>query len=261
MQYIKLPNNISKQNTFERKKQELLASQSVSAVEGETNLAGQPSQLTEMDIWVQSVGGKKKGKVKGLGSLGRSVKSSSKQSTSALSREIDEMIKAQKERHKNKRMRRELDLLKKHVYNASSSNEQSSQEDNQAYENESGDDFDSVNYSGSAHDNVNDSGNQHFFYSGLQWNFIWGTTDSKRKLHLLNWDIVTRPKGEGGLGIQKCKLKNDALLSKLAWRIYKNPTTLWAALLINKYTRNTNLNTIDKHLITISSTWKNIMLG
>jgi len=158
------------QNTFERKKQELLASQSASAAEGETNLAGQPSQLTEMDIWVQSVGGKKKGRVKGLGSLGRSVKSSSKQSTSALSREIDEMIKAQvnasnadlyaqlqKERHKNKRMRRELDLLKKHVYNTSSSNEQSSQEDNQAYENESGDDCDSVNDIDSAHDNFNES--------------------------------------------------------------------------------------------------------
>ncbi|KAH0693719.1 uncharacterized protein [Solanum tuberosum] len=162
------------QNTFERKKQELLASQSASAVEGETNLAGQPSQLTEMDIWVQAVGGKKKGRVKGLGSLGRSVKASSK-STSALSREIDEIIKAQvnasnadlyaqlqKERHKNKRMRRELDLLKKHVYNASSSNEQSSQEDNQAYENESGDDSDSVNDSGSAHDNVNDNGSAHY---------------------------------------------------------------------------------------------------
>ncbi|KAH0747438.1 hypothetical protein KY285_009095, partial [Solanum tuberosum] len=159
-------------NNFERKKQELLASQSASTAEGETNSAGQPSQLTKMDIWVQSVGGKKKGRVKGLGSLGRSVKASSKQSTSALSRETDEMIKAQvnasnadlyaqlqKERHKNKRMRKELDLLKKHVYNASSSNVQSSQEDNQAYEDESGDDSDSVNDSDSIHDSdsVNES--------------------------------------------------------------------------------------------------------
>ncbi|KAH0720471.1 hypothetical protein KY285_005282 [Solanum tuberosum] len=73
-----------------------------------------------MNIWVESVGGKKKGRVKGLGSLGRSVKASSKQSTSALSREIYEMIKSrvnasnvdlnaqlQKERHKNERMRKE----------------------------------------------------------------------------------------------------------------------------------------------------------
>ncbi|KAH0725542.1 hypothetical protein KY284_001407 [Solanum tuberosum] len=94
-----------------------------------------------MDIWVQSVGGKKKGRVKGLGSL-----------------DIDEMIKAQinasnadlyaqlqNERHKNKKMRKELDLLIKHVYKKSLSNERSSQEDNQAYENESDDDSNSMN--------------------------------------------------------------------------------------------------------------------
>ncbi|KAK6775986.1 hypothetical protein RDI58_026987 [Solanum bulbocastanum] len=108
------------QNTFERKKQELLASQSASAAEGETNLAGQPSQLTEMDIWVCNL--------------------------------LVERQKEELKRHKNKRMRRELDLLKKHVYNISSSNGQSSQEDNQAYEDESGDDSDSMNDNGSGHD-------------------------------------------------------------------------------------------------------------
>jgi len=68
-------------NNFERKKQELLASQTASTAEGETNLAGQLSKLTEMDIWVQSVEGKKKGRVKGIRCLGRSVKASPKQST------------------------------------------------------------------------------------------------------------------------------------------------------------------------------------
>ncbi|KAH0716654.1 hypothetical protein KY290_012916 [Solanum tuberosum] len=65
----------------------------------------------------------------------------------------------QKERHKIKRMRKELDLLKKHVYNASSSNGQSSKKDNQAYEDESGGDSNSVNESSSAHDSdsVNES--------------------------------------------------------------------------------------------------------
>lgn len=49
------------QNNFERKKQELLVSQSASTSEGETNAtSGRPSQLTKMDIWVQSFGGKKK---------------------------------------------------------------------------------------------------------------------------------------------------------------------------------------------------------
>ncbi|MCD7458268.1 hypothetical protein HAX54_037736 [Datura stramonium] len=122
-----------------------------------------------MDIWMQSVGEKNKGRVKGLGSLGRSVKTL-KQSTSTLSGEIDEMIKSrihasyadlysqlQKERYKNKRMRKELDLLKKNVYNASSSNERSYQEDNQGYENESSDDSDNVDESDSDPDNVNES--------------------------------------------------------------------------------------------------------
>ncbi|OIT32583.1 hypothetical protein A4A49_58309, partial [Nicotiana attenuata] len=115
-----------------------------------------------MDIWVQSIGGKKKGKVAGLGSLGRSVKAL-KHSTSTLPGEIDEMIKSQvhasnanlyaqlqEERCKNKKMRKELDLLKKYVnFNASSSNELSSQEENQESEDGSDNDSDNVNESGS----------------------------------------------------------------------------------------------------------------
>ncbi|XP_059283080.1 uncharacterized protein LOC132036702 isoform X2 [Lycium ferocissimum] len=156
-------------NNFERKKQELAASQNASIVEGDSNPVSQPSQLSEMDIWVQAVGGKKKGRVAGLGSLGRSVKAN-KQSTSALTGEIDEMIKSQvhasnadlyaqlqEERRKNKRMRKELDLLKKHVYNASSTNERSSQRRHQGYENESGDNSDNVNGSDSDAENVNES--------------------------------------------------------------------------------------------------------
>nr|XP_009758892.1 PREDICTED: uncharacterized protein LOC104211524 isoform X5 [Nicotiana sylvestris] len=123
-----------------------------------------------MDIWVQSVGGKKKGRIAGLDSLGRPVKAL-KHSTPTLQREIDEIIKSQvhasnadlyaqlqEERRKNKKMRKELDLLKKYVnFNASSSDELSSQEDNQGSENESDDDFDNVNESGSDPDNTNES--------------------------------------------------------------------------------------------------------
>ncbi|KAH0765289.1 hypothetical protein KY285_001160 [Solanum tuberosum] len=151
---------------FERKKQEILAAQNALDGEGE---ASQPSQLSEMNIWVQSAGGKKKGRVKGLGSVGRTVKTS-KQSTSALPEDIDEMIKSQinasnadlyaqlqNERHKNKKMRKELDFLIKHVYKKSLSTERSSQEDNQAYENESDDDSNSMNERDSNPDNVNGS--------------------------------------------------------------------------------------------------------
>ncbi|XP_070057613.1 uncharacterized protein [Nicotiana tomentosiformis] len=60
-------------NNFEKKKEELFASQSAS-VDGETNSTSELSQLSDMDIRVLSVGGKKKGRVVGLSSLGRSVK-------------------------------------------------------------------------------------------------------------------------------------------------------------------------------------------
>ncbi|KAM3281953.1 hypothetical protein P3S67_027600 [Capsicum chacoense] len=156
-------------NEFERKKQEILAVQSASAMDGETNSASQPAQLSEMDIRVQSVGGKKKGRVKGLESLGRSVKETNS-STSTLPNEIDEMIKSQvddsnvdlyaqlqNERKKNKRMRKELHSLMKHVYNKSTSNdERPSQEDYQAFEDESYDDSNDMNGNDNP-DNVNES--------------------------------------------------------------------------------------------------------
>ncbi|PHU07538.1 hypothetical protein BC332_24027 [Capsicum chinense] len=63
-------------------------------MEGETNSVSHTTQLSEMDIWVQSVGAKKKERDKGLGSLGRSAKIS-KKSTSTFPNEIDEMIKSQ----------------------------------------------------------------------------------------------------------------------------------------------------------------------
>lgn len=47
-------------------------------------------------------------------------------------------------------------------------------------------------------------------------NFIWGTTEVKKKMHLLSWKVVTRPKELGGLGIQRAPDKNKALHAALA---------------------------------------------
>ena len=35
----------------------------------------------------------------------------------------------------------------------------------------------------------------------ISWNFLWGSSDSRRKMHWVGWDKVTKPKAEGGLGI------------------------------------------------------------
>ena len=69
----------------------------------------------------------------------------------------------------------------------------------------------------------------------LNRNFLWGSSDSKKKLHLIGWNKVTRDKEEGGLGIQAAKPKNTALLAKLNWRFKTEKTTLWVRVLSKKY--------------------------
>ena len=69
----------------------------------------------------------------------------------------------------------------------------------------------------------------------LNRDFLWGFTQEKRKLHLVNWNIVTLPKQYGGLGIFQMRTRNEGLLAKLCWRIANNPKALWAKIFIKKY--------------------------
>ena len=54
----------------------------------------------------------------------------------------------------------------------------------------------------------------------LSRNFFWGSMESKRKLHLISWKKITKPKMEGGLGLLAVEPKNKALLVKLNWRFH-----------------------------------------
>ena len=48
----------------------------------------------------------------------------------------------------------------------------------------------------------------------------------KRKLHLVGWNKVIRPKAKGGLGMQLARAKNIALLAKLNWRLYQDKDSI-----------------------------------
>ena len=52
----------------------------------------------------------------------------------------------------------------------------------------------------------------------IQRDFFWGSSPSKKKIHLLNWKTVCTSKGKGGLGIKSLTLMKEALLGKWAWR-------------------------------------------
>ena len=60
--------------------------------------------------------------------------------------------------------------------------------------------------------------------------FLWGTTKKKKKMHLVGWNKIIKPKEEGGLGIQATNAKNIALLAKLNWRMFHERESLWAKI-------------------------------
>lgn len=52
----------------------------------------------------------------------------------------------------------------------------------------------------------------------LSRNFLWGTTDHKRKMHPISWKTVCAIFTRGGLNLPKAIIRNFSLLMSLAWR-------------------------------------------
>ncbi|XP_019157963.1 PREDICTED: uncharacterized protein LOC109154684 [Ipomoea nil] len=67
--------------------------------------------------------------------------------------------------------------------------------------------------------------------------FLWGDTQDKKKIHLVNWDEVCQPRDSGGLGLRKASHFNDALLAKLAWQMCGNSDKLWVKVMRDKYVK------------------------
>jgi hypothetical protein len=49
--------------------------------------------------------------------------------------------------------------------------------------------------------------------------FFWQSDEHKRKYRLTKWNIICRPKDQGGLGIEVLDIKNKCLLSKWLFKI------------------------------------------
>ena len=70
---------------------------------------------------------------------------------------------------------------------------------------------------------------------GIQSRFLWGDSDTIRKLHLIKWNKLTRSKDKGGLGFGKLRLMNDVLLLKWWWRFGTERDNLWKKLICERY--------------------------
>ncbi|CAN1823064.1 Putative ribonuclease H protein At1g65750 [Linum perenne] len=89
-------------------------------------------------------------------------------------------------------------------------------------------------------------------------NFVWGSTTECRKIHLVSWDEVCKPKEDGGLGLKKAKELNMAFMMKLAFQFFKNPNDLWVQVLQHKYFREGPNGLQVKNATRISPMWRAI---
>jgi hypothetical protein len=54
---------------------------------------------------------------------------------------------------------------------------------------------------------------------GIRANFLWQGADGKFKYHMAKFEMISRPKDQGGLGIINTRIMNDCLLVKWIWKI------------------------------------------
>ena len=64
--------------------------------------------------------------------------------------------------------------------------------------------------------------------------FFWQGDSEKKKYRLARWDVVCRPKDQGGLGVHDLQVKNSALLGKWLYKLLSEEGT-WQTLLRRKY--------------------------
>ncbi|KAK9950635.1 hypothetical protein M0R45_006113 [Rubus argutus] len=68
--------------------------------------------------------------------------------------------------------------------------------------------------------------------------FWWGKGDGRKGVHRCKWELLCKPKNEGGLGFRDLETLNQAILAKMVWRIALAPTSLVHQVLKGKYFPN-----------------------
>ncbi|VFQ85715.1 unnamed protein product [Cuscuta campestris] len=84
-------------------------------------------------------------------------------------------------------------------------------------------------------------------------NFFWGSKQGRNHYHWAKWGTLTRPTGEGGLGIRNLEDIQKASALKLWWKSLTG-NSLWARFMKNKYARE---GTFEAKIYD-SASWKRI---
>ena len=92
-------------------------------------------------------------------------------------------------------------------------------------------------------------------------NFLWGSTESTKKIYWVGWEKVTKSKEEGGLGLQTAKGRNVALFSKLNWRFHTKGEASWVNVLKMKYCNHRRRAVANANSLPCSSIWAAMKKG
>ena len=90
--------------------------------------------------------------------------------------------------------------------------------------------------------------------------FWWNQKGEKRKIHWVKWDELTKSKLEGSTGFRDIVMFNDSLLAKQAWRLLKNPESLFYKVFKARFFPNCTIMEA-KHTNGGSHVWNSILHG
>ncbi|CAN1732210.1 Putative ribonuclease H protein At1g65750 [Linum perenne] len=76
--------------------------------------------------------------------------------------------------------------------------------------------------------------------------FFWGSSDERRKIHMMNWDQICAPKDKGGLGLRQARLLNLTYMIKLAFICFQKPDLSWVRVLQGKYLKETTSELVEQ---------------
>ncbi|CAN1137061.1 Putative ribonuclease H protein At1g65750 [Linum perenne] len=89
-------------------------------------------------------------------------------------------------------------------------------------------------------------------------NFVWGSSDETRKVHLVSWEQICKPNDEGGLGLKLARSLNRAYMMKLAFIFFQEPKRLWVQILQGKYMKEDANGLTQRCLTSQSAVWKGL---
>nr|KYP34983.1 Putative ribonuclease H protein At1g65750 family [Cajanus cajan] len=65
--------------------------------------------------------------------------------------------------------------------------------------------------------------------------FLWDDKENKHRLHAVSWEVISKPRLEGGLNIRSTRHMNSLFMMKNCWEFITQPDKLWVKVLNAKY--------------------------